>query len=301
MLRDLAAAFPVVRDTFQEASDSVAFDLWSLIVDGPEADLNRTENTQPVMLAAGVAVWRVWCAAGGARPSMMAGHSFGEYTALVCASALEFRDGAPLVRERGRLMQNAVREDEGAMAAIIGLEDAQVIQACERAAQGQVVSAVNFNAPGQVVIAGHVAAVKRAMSLATDTGAKRVMRLAVSVPAHCSLMNTAATALADRIARITIRAPAIPVLHNVDVEMHADPEAIADVLARQLHSPVRWVETVQKFRACGVRTIIELGPGKVLTGLNKRIDRSLQCLGVYDPSSLEQALVTCRALREASA
>jgi [acyl-carrier-protein] S-malonyltransferase len=296
MLHDLALAFPVVRDTFHEASDRLGFDLWSLVVNGPEANLNRTQNTQPVMLASGVAVWRVWRATGGGRPSVMAGHSFGEYTALVCAGALDFRDGALLVRERGRLMQTAVLEDEGAMAAIVGLEGSQVANVCARAAQGQVVSTANFNAPGQVVIAGDAAAVIRAMALATAAGAKRVVRLPVSVPAHCSLMIPAAKALASYLAQTRVQSPDIPVLHNTDVMSRADPDAIKDVLARQLYSPVRWIETIQAFAARGIATILELGPGKVLTGLNKRIDRSLQCLGVYDPPSLENALAKCEAL-----
>lgn len=290
MLQELARAYPIVRDTFQEASDSLAFDLWSLVREGPEVELNHTHNTQPVMLAAGVAVWRVWCAAGGGRPTVMAGHSFGEYTALVCAGALDFRDGVSLVRERGYLMQAAMQGGEGAMAAILGLEDAQVTEVCTRAAQGQVVSAVNFNAPGQVVIAGDVPAVVRAMSSATEAGAKRVVRLTVSVPAHCSLMIPAARRLTARLAETPIQPPEIPVLHNTDVESHSDPAAIRDALARQLYSPVRWVETVQTMARRGIDMVLELGPGKVLTGLNKRIDRSLQCLCVHDPQSLQQAL-----------
>jgi [acyl-carrier-protein] S-malonyltransferase len=300
MLGDLAAAFPIVRETFQEASDKLSTDLWSLIVSGPESSLNQTQNTQPVMLAAGVAVWRVWRAAGGKCPVVMAGHSLGEYTALVCADALDFQEAVLLVRERGRLMQEAVLEGEGAMAAILALEDAQVEDVCARAAHGQIVAAANYNTPGQVVIAGHVAAVTRAMALATEAGAKRVMRLAVSVPAHCSLMAPAAKAFAGQLETTPMQAPQITVLHNVDVQHHDDPSDIREMLARQLYSPVRWVETVQAFSARGARTAIELGPGRVLTGMNKRIDRSLLSLCVYDPLSLEQALAKCDATGNAT-
>jgi len=300
MLGELAAAFPIVHETFQEASDQLSMDLWSLIVSGPEAKLNQTRNTQPVMLAAGVAVWRVWGAAGGKAPMVMAGHSLGEYTALVCAGALNFQDAVLLVRERGRLMQEAVLEGEGAMAAILALADDVIEDVCTRAAQGEVVAAANYNAPGQVVIAGHAAAVTRAMELAIDAGAKRVVRLAVSVPAHCGLMLSAAETFAKELDKTTIRVPEIPLLHNVDVQHHDDPTDLRDALARQLYSPVRWVETVQAFSAGGVETVIELGPGKVLSALNKRIDRSLQCLGVYDPASLEQALTTCDAVGRTS-
>lgn len=295
MLNTLAQVYPIVRETFQEASDSVSIDLWSLVTDGPEAELNRTQNTQPVMLAAGVSVWRAWLTAGGSRPAVMAGHSFGEYTALVGAGALDFRDAAVLVRERGRVMQAAVIENEGAMAAVLGLEDARVAEVCACAAWGQIVGPVNFNAPGQVVIAGDTAAVIRAMALATEAGARRVVRLAVSVPAHCSLMTPAAEALAPYLAEAKLRSPEIAVLHNVDVRHHTDPDAIRAVLGRQLYSPVRWVETIRTFAARGVRSVFEFGPGKILTGLNKRIEKSLQCLCVYDPSSLERALILSHA------
>jgi [acyl-carrier-protein] S-malonyltransferase len=248
-----------------------------------------------VMLAAGVAVWRAWLAAGGGRPAVMAGHSFGEYTALVCAGALDFRDAAVLVRERGRVMQAAVIENEGAMAAVLGLEDAPVADVCARAAQGQTVAPVNFNAPGQVVIAGDTAAVIRAMALATEAGARRVVRLAVSVPAHCSLMTPAAEALAPYLAETKLRSPEIPVLHNVDVRHYDDPDAIRTALGRQLYSPVRWVETIRTFAGRGVRSVFEFGPGKILTGLNKRVEKSLQCLCVSDPPSLERALTLNRA------
>lgn len=301
MLRQLASSGPVVHEVFQQASEALKLDLWSLVANGPEEALNRTENTQPVMLTAGVAVWQVWRAAGGARPHVMAGHSLGEYAALVCAGALAFADAVLLVRERARAMQQAVREGEGAMAAVLGLEDAQVVEVCARAADGQVVSAVNFNAPAQVVIAGHTAAVTRAMTLATQVGAKRVVRLQVSVPAHCSLMQPAAQTLAPLLSAANVKRPDIAVLHNVDVASYGDPDAIRDALVRQMVGAVRWVETVRACAAGGIDTVVELGPGRILTGLNKRIDRSLQSLCAHDPSSLEQALAYGDKTREVTA
>lgn len=290
MLSALSDAHPQVRDAFQEASDTLGFDLWSLVQNGPEDDLNRTENTQPAMLAAGVAVWRVWQAAGGAAPTLMAGHSLGEYTALVCAGALAFGDAVGLVAERGRLMQGAVAPGEGAMAAILGLDDGQVIDVCARAAEGGVVEAVNFNSPGQVVIAGETAAVDRAVALASEAGARRSVKLPVSVPSHCRLMEGAAARLAERLAGVTVRAPSIPVIHNVDADVHGEPDAIRAALTAQLHRPVRWVDTVRRMAAQGVTTVVELGPGKVLTGLNKRIEKNLNLACVQDPESLQQAL-----------
>jgi [acyl-carrier-protein] S-malonyltransferase len=290
MLSALSDAHPHVRDAFQEASDTLGFDLWSLVQNGPEDDLNRTENTQPAMLAAGVAVWRVWQAAGGAAPTLMAGHSLGEYTALVCAGALAFGDAVGLVAERGRLMQGAVAPGEGAMAAILGLDDEQVIDVCARAAEGGVVEAVNFNSPGQVVIAGETAAVDRAVALASEAGARRSVKLPVSVPSHCRLMEGAAARLAERLAGVTVQAPSIPVIHNVDADVHGEPDAIRAALTAQLHRPVRWVEIVRRMAAQGVTTVVELGPGKVLTGLNKRIEKNLNLACVQDPESLQQAL-----------
>lgn len=295
MLAELGDKFFEVRDSFQEASDTLGFDLWSLVQNGPESDLNATHNTQPAMLAAGYAVWRVWKAQGGCMPSAMAGHSLGEYTALVCAGALPFDQAVTLVAERGRLMQSAVPEGTGAMAAILGLEDAKVIAVCEQAAQGEVVQAVNFNSPGQVVVAGHAAAVDRAVELAGAAGAKRAVKLAVSVPSHCSLMRPAAEALAERLAAVEVRAPQIPVLHNADVAAYADPAQIRDALARQLYQPVRWVETVQALQARGATQVIEFGPGKVLTGLNKRIDKALASTCVHDAASLREAVALCAA------
>jgi [acyl-carrier-protein] S-malonyltransferase len=290
MLRELAAAFPVVRDTYTEASDVLKYDLWALVQNGPEQDLNRTDRTQPAMLTAGVAVWRVWQGQGGARPAVVAGHSLGEYTALVCADALDFASAVALVAERGRFMQEAVPAGQGAMAAVLGLDDGTVRAACARAANGEVVEAVNLNAPGQVVIAGGTAAVGRAIEELKAAGAKRAVPLPVSVPSHCALMKPAAERLADYLQGVELRAPQIPVLHNVDVQVADDAQGVRDRLVRQLYSPVRWVETVQAMAARGVGRIIECGPGKVLTGLNKRIEKEVGALAVYDPATLEEAL-----------
>ncbi len=290
MLKELGEAYPVVRETFAEASNALGYDLWALIQEGPEQDLNRTDRTQPAMLAAGVAVWRVWQQRGGPRPAYMAGHSLGEYTALVCAGALDFPEAAALVADRGRFMQEAVPEGQGAMAAVLGLEDEQVRAACAEAAQGGVVEAVNFNAPGQVVIAGEKAAVERAIEALKAAGAKRAVVLPVSVPSHCALMKPASERLAERLRTVTVRAPQIPVLHNVDVQTTQDPEAIRDRLVRQLYSPVRWVETVLALKAKGVTVTVECGPGRVLAGLNRRIDKEMATPAVYDPASLDQAL-----------
>lgn len=290
MLAELAQAYPGVMQTFQQASDVLGYDLWQLVQQGPESELNRTDRTQPAMLAAGVAVWRVWNSNGGVAPEILAGHSLGEYTALVCAEALDFTDAIRLVADRGRFMQEAVPQGQGAMAAILGLEDAQVITVCKQAEQGDVVTAVNFNAPGQVVIAGSAAAVERAVALAREAGAKRAITLPVSVPSHCALMKPAAENMKSVLAKTALRKPVIPVLHNADVAPHADADGIRDALVRQLYSPVRWVETVRAMEARGVNSIIECGPGKVLAGLNKRIGRELVTLSVYDPDSLEEAL-----------
>jgi [acyl-carrier-protein] S-malonyltransferase len=290
MLSALSDAHPQVREAFEEASDALGSDLWNLAQNGPEEDLNRTEMTQPAMLAAGVAAWRVWQASGGEAPSVLAGHSLGEYTALVCAGALAFGDTVQLVAERGRLMQGAVAPGEGAMAAILGLDDGQVMDICARAARGGVVEAVNFNSPGQVVIAGDTAAVDRAVALAAEAGARRSVKLPVSVPSHCRLMEDAAARLAGRLADTAVTAPGIPVIHNVDASAHDVPDDIRAALAGQLHRPVRWVDSVRHMAAQGVSAIVELGPGKVLTGLNKRIDKGLGVVCVQDPESLRQAL-----------
>lgn len=265
-------ALPMVRDTFVEASAILGQDLWALVTDGPAEQLNLTVNTQPLMLVAGVATYRAWLAQGGRVPHVMAGHSLGEYSALVAAGALTLEAALPLVRLRANAMQSAVAEGVGAMAAILGLDDATVRAVCTEAAQGEVLEAVNFNSPGQVVIAGHKAAVERGMVLAKEKGAKRALPLPVSVPSHCALMRPAAEQLAAALADVAIQAPQIPVLHNADVMTYSNPDQIRDALARQLYSPVRWVETVQAMANDGVTLAAECGPGKVLAGLTKRID-----------------------------
>lgn len=279
-----------VRSTFAEAADALGQDLWALVTDGPTDLLNQTVNTQPAMLAADVAVWRVWQATGGATPALLAGHSLGEYAALVAAGALSFADAIKLVRFRAEAMQAAVPEGVGAMAAILGLDDDAVRAVCADAAAGEVVEAVNFNSPGQVVIAGNKAAVERAMALAKERGAKRALPLPVSVPSHSSLMLPAAEKLLAHLHNVTIATPTIPVLHNTDVQSHATADAIRIALAKQLHTPVRWVETVQALKAAGIERVIECGPGKVLAGLNKRIDDSLPAVALVDEASLAAAL-----------
>ncbi len=290
MLSELAENESLIKETFAQASDVLGYDLWQLCQDGPEEELNRTDKTQPAMLAAGVAVWRAWQHAGGAAPGAMAGHSLGEYTALVCAGAIEFTDAVSLVEQRGRCMQSAVPAGVGAMAAILGLDDATVTDVCERAAAGEVVSPVNFNSPGQVVIAGNADAVQRAMGLAKEAGAKRALPLAVSVPSHCSLMQPAAEQFAARLAQTVINTTSIAVLQNVDAKPHDQPDVIRDNLKKQLYCPVQWVASVQNLGARGVTRIVEAGPGKVLAGLCKRIDKSIANAAVYDPASLAAAL-----------
>jgi [acyl-carrier-protein] S-malonyltransferase len=285
-------ALPVVRETFAEASDILKQDLWQLVCAGNAEELNLTTNTQPVMLTAGVAVFRAWNTLGGRRPALLAGHSLGEYSALVAAGVLSLADALPLVRFRAQAMQEAVAEGVGGMAAILGLEDEQVRAVCNEAAQGQVLEAVNFNSPGQVVIAGHKQAVERGMELAKTKGAKRALPLPVSVPSHCALMRPAAEKLADYLRSVEMRVPATTVLHNADVQAYDDAAAIKEALVRQLYSPVRWVETVRCFSVQGVSHVAECGPGKVLAGLNKRIDGSLQSLALTDSATLEQALAT---------
>lgn len=290
MLNALATEFPVVKQTFAEASQALGKDLWQLVEQGPEEKLNQTEITQPVMLAAGVATWRAWLAANGPRPQTMAGHSLGEYSALVCSEALDFAEAMKLVADRARFMQQAVPAGQGAMAAILGMEDDAVRKLCEQAAQGEVLEAVNFNSPGQVVIAGAATAVARAVEQSKAAGAKRVVLLPVSVPSHCRLMHPAAQQMAERLKQAQIRAPQIPVLHNTHVRAESDPQAIRNALVRQIESPVRWVETIQKMAADGVTRIVECGPGKVLTGLNKRIVKTVETLPVFDPVTLREAL-----------
>ena len=290
MLAALAEACPLVEETFAQASGVLGYDLWERTQKGPADLLNQTSCTQPAMLTAGVATWRCWKNQTDRLPAMMAGHSLGEYTALVCAGAIEFADAVALVEKRGETMQNAVPEGSGAMAAILGLDDDQVISVCAQAAQGEVVSAVNFNSPGQVVIAGNAAAVERAMDLAKQGGARRTLLLPVSVPSHCSLMQPAAQAFANDLAAISIKPPAVRVLHNVDVAMHDQPDAIRQALAAQLFNPVRWVETVHAMHGAGIATILEMGPGKILAGLNKRIEKSMQGIAVQTAEDIEKAL-----------
>lgn len=290
MLTALAEAHALVQSTFKEASDALGYDLWQLVQEGPTEKLNSTEITQPAMLAAGVATWRVWQEQGGATPAVMAGHSLGEYSALVCAGSLGYTDAITLVSKRGKLMQQAVPAGSGAMAAVLGLDDDAVRSVCEESAQGDVVEPVNFNSPGQVVVAGNKAAVERATVIAKDKGAKRAVILPVSVPSHCSLMKPAADELAKKLAAIDIKPPQITVINNVDVAGPTDADAIRDALTRQLYQPVRWVEVIQAINAQGVETVIESGPGKVLAGLNKRIVKTMSALPVYDPDTLATAL-----------
>lgn len=290
MLADLYTEFALVRDTFAEASAALGYDLWALIANGPEADLNETHRTQPALLTASVAVWRLWQQQGGATPAYLAGHSLGEYSALVCAGVLSLTDAVKLVEKRGHYMQSAVPAGTGAMSAIIGLDDALIAKACEEAAQGEVVSPVNYNSPGQVVIAGHKAAVERANELCKAAGAKRALPLPVSVPSHCALMRPAAEQLGQDLQALSFHAPVISVVNNVDVAVASDAAAIQDALVRQLFSPVRWTETIEYLAAQGVTEVIELGAGKVLSGLIKRINKELVTTSVNDVASLQAAL-----------
>ena len=290
MLAELAEHYPVVQQTFAVASDVLSYDLWQLVQQGPEDRLNETQHTQPALLTSSVAIWRVWNEKQGEQPSIMAGHSLGEYSALVCAGAIKLEDAITLVAKRGEYMQEAVPAGKGAMAAILGLSDEQVKSACHDAAQGDVVAAVNFNAPGQVVVAGSTDAVDRAMELCKEAGAKRALKLAVSAPSHCQLMQPAAERLKERLMKIDISAPSIPVINNVDVSMETDADKIRDALTRQLCNPVRWVETIEVMAREGVDKLIECGPGKVLVGLNKRINKEMTVLPVFSPDTVEQAL-----------
>ncbi len=281
---------PVIRDTFAEASDALGEDLWAMVNEGPAERLALTVNTQPLMLTAGVAVWRAWQQAGGATPSFVAGHSLGEYSALVAAGAIAFADAVPLVRFRAAAMQDAVPEGQGAMAALLGL-DVEVVEAvCAKVAQGEVVSAANMNANGQIVIAGSSAAVERAMEEAKAQGAKRAVKLPVSAPFHCALMKPAAEKLAERLADIDITTPSLPVINNVDVSVCDDPALIREALVRQAYSPVRWIETIESLDEMGVEAVIECGPGKILSGLTKRIVKTMQGAAVTDADSMAQAI-----------
>lgn len=291
MLADLAVNHPVVNEVFTEASTVLGYDLWDVVQNGPETRLNQTDVTQPAMLAAGIAVYRaLQQAKPGLVPVVMAGHSLGEYTALVASGVMTLAQGIELVAERGRLMQTAVAPGEGAMAAVLGLEDDQVVALCAQSAQGGVVEAVNFNSPGQVVIAGDAQAVQRAMTLAEEMGAKKVVPLSVSVPSHCALMKPAAEALKQKLDSMTFAMPSVPVLHNVNVASYNDATQIKQALVEQLYRPVQWVKTIETMKEQGIEKLYELGPGKVLTGLNRRIDRRMDIETIFDSATLAQAV-----------
>ncbi|MGB0663254.1 MAG: ACP S-malonyltransferase [Pontibacterium sp.] len=290
MLSELAQTSPVIEATFAEASEVLGYDLWELVLNGPSETLNQTDKTQPALLTAGVALWRLWQEKGGEKPAVVAGHSLGEYTALVCAGALGFKDAVNLVRLRGEYMQEAVPAGAGAMAAILGLDDADVEAACERAAQGDVVSPVNYNCPGQIVIAGEAAAVERAIIECKEAGAKRAIPLPVSVPSHCALMKPAADKLAQVLDSVEVKAPELPVIQNVTAKKVSDPQELKENLLAQLYSPVLWTRSVQLMLEEGIDTTVECGPGKVLSGLNKKIQRTLAVAAISDAAGLEKAL-----------
>ncbi len=291
MLSEAHAQFPEVRDTFQQASDTLGYDMWQLVSSGEQEQLNLTETTQPVLLTSSVALWRAWQAQGGCAPVAMAGHSLGEFSALVCAGVLDFADAVQLVRQRGAFMQAAVPVGVGAMAAIIGVEDDTIRAACDEAAaqSGEVVSAVNYNSPGQVVIAGHKGAVDAAIEILKEGGAKRAMPLPVSAPFHTSLMKPAGERLAEAMAGLTLSAPQIPVVHNVHAKTESDPEVIRALMVEQIYSPVLWTDCLQGLISLGATQFVECGPGKVLGGLNRRIDKSLQSFALETPTDLEAA------------
>ena len=290
MLAELAEANPVIKSTFAEASEVLGYDLWDLVQSGPAEDLNQTDRTQPALLTAGVALWRLWQEKGGEQPSVMAGHSLGEYTALVCAGAIDFADGVNLVKLRGEFMQQAVPAGTGAMAAILGLADDAIEAACEAAADGDVVSPVNYNCPGQIVIAGEKAAVERAIDKCKEAGAKRAIPLPVSVPSHCALMKPAAEKMAAELANIEVKLPAIPVLQNVEASVAESVEQLKDNLLAQLYSPVLWTKSVQAMIEQGVESTVECGPGKVLSGLNKKVHKPLSVVAINEPAGLDKAL-----------
>lgn len=296
MLSKLAAAEPIVTQTFDEASEVLGYDLWKLAQEGPEAEMALTERTQPLMLAAGVATWRVWRRHGGGLPQCMAGHSLGEYSALVAAEAVDFKTAVELVRFRGQAMQEAVPPGEGAVAAVLGIDDAQVEAACQEAAQGEVVQAANYNAPGQVVIAGATAAVERAIAACQARGAKRAIKLPLSVPVHTALMQPAADRMAEKLAAAEFRPPVVKDIYTVDVRKHGSPDEMRAALVEQIVKPVRWTATIQAILGSGNRVIVECGPGRVLTGLNRRIEknRDIAMLAIEDPESLQQALSACQ-------
>jgi [acyl-carrier-protein] S-malonyltransferase len=290
MLAELAEKHEIIKTTFAEASDVLGYDLFNLVMNGPAEELGKTFITQPALLTASVALYRLWCEQTSSKPTVLAGHSLGEYSALTCAGVIDFRDAVDLVRFRGEYMQEAVPAGVGAMAAVIGLADDVILEACAEAAQDEVCSAVNFNSPGQVVIAGNKAAVERAGEILKAKGAKRVLPLSVSVPSHCALMKPAAEKLAQKLATLTFKTPEIAVINNVDVSKESSAEAIKDALVRQLYSPVRWVETVQSMTSSNVDVMIEMGPGKVLTGLIKRIAKEANSMACNDEASLNSSL-----------
>src|SRR6187431_610497 len=292
MLAELAAEFPVVGQTFAEASEVLGYDLWALVQTGAQDAINLTERTQPLLLTASVAVWRVWQEKNGTQPALMAGHSLGEWSALVCAGVVAFKDAVKLVQQRGKFMQETVSAGQGAMAAIIGLDDTSILEACKKAEQGEVVSVVNFNSPGQVVIAGIAAAVERASALCKEAGAKRALPLPVSAPFHTELMRPAAERLAEQITTIVFSTPKFPVVHNVTADVEANPEKIKALMIEQIYSPVRWVECVNTLVEKGITSTLECGPGKVLSGLNKRIHAELATASVEKPEELQAALAS---------
>ncbi len=290
MLAELAAIYPIVQQTFQEASSVLGYDLWKLAQEGPVEKLNQTEFAQPALLAAGVAVWRVWLENKGPLPTLLAGHSLGEYTALVCAGAIDFYDAIKLVQERGQVMQNAVPIGKGAMAAIVGLDESGVLEICRKAAQNEILAPANYNSIGQIVLSGEVNAVTRAVDLAKVAGAKIAKLLPVTVPSHCELMKSAAVNFKSRLSQVAIKKPDIPILHNFDVKSHSEPEDIRNMLVEQLYNTVKWTQTIKLMAEQGINCIFECGPGKVLSGLNKRIvsDIVVEFLGM--PANLEAAI-----------
>jgi [acyl-carrier-protein] S-malonyltransferase len=290
MLADLAEQNPIIEKTFSEASDVLGYDMWQLIQQGAQEDINLTQRTQPILLTCSVAIWRLWNEKQGALPSQMAGHSLGEWSALVCANVIDFADGLRIVEARGKYMQQAVPVGQGAMAAIIGLDDQAILDACTEARDLGVVDAVNFNAPGQVVIAGSNDAVERAMEICKSAGAKRALPLPVSAPFHTSLMKPAADNLADMVNAVSFRAPEVPIMHNVHAKNEQDPEAIKALMLEQIYSPVKWVDCVKQLKESGINTIVECGPGKVLSGLCKRIDRDLTSVATENVVDFDAAL-----------
>lgn len=286
MLADIARDFPVVTETFAEASEALGYDVWDLVQKGEQEQLNLTEKTQPILLTASVALWRTWLQQEAPRPAMMAGHSLGEFSALVCAGSLQFADAVTLVRDRGQFMQTAVPVGEGAMAAVLGLDDQVIVDICQQTGA----EAVNFNSPGQVVIAGKVAAVENAIALLQDAGAKRAMPLPVSAPFHTSLMKPAGEKLAEKMAGLTIKEPDVPVIHNVHAQAETDPERIRAIMVEQIYSPVKWTSCIQAMVKSGIAITLECGPGKVLSGLSKRIDKSLTSYNIESPEGLDKAL-----------